>query len=132
MENNKLQKAIPIIVIDTTEKNLEVNPPPSFHGFNFRNGAIRMSIQVQDMVGSRLFVKFMPNGIFDMTQQVGMYQVPVKGNWNYNPLTRQLSLQGVVNTFQPFILGLTLAQVIGDTVYATGSDGIGYLLTLDR
>jgi CHAT domain-containing protein len=87
------------------------------------------NIQVQDMVGSRLFVQFKDNGTFQMQQQVGMYQVPVTGNWNFNPGTHQLALQGVVNTFQPFILSLTLGSPVPNGFVATGSDGIGYVLT---
>lgn len=102
--------------------------PPAQQEFNPSG---RWNIQVQDMVGSRLFVDFKANGTFQMTQQVGMYQVPVSGNWNFNPLTRQLALQGVVNTFQPFILALTLGNALPNGFIATGSDGIGYVLTRD-
>ena len=87
------------------------------------------NIQVQDMVGSRLQVKFSPNGTFQMVQQVGMYQVPVNGSWSFNPLTKQLSLQGVVNTFQPFILAVTVTGPLPNGYAAVGSDGIGYVLT---
>ncbi|MCC7164913.1 MAG: CHAT domain-containing protein [Anaerolineae bacterium] len=89
----------------------------------------RWNIQVQDMVGSRLFVEFNLNGTFQMMQQVGLYQVPVNGSWSYNPLTRQLSLQGVVNTFQPFVLLMTLGGALPDGYGAVGNDGIGYVLT---
>lgn len=88
----------------------------------------RWDIEVHDMVGSRLYVEFKPNGTFEMAQQVGMYQVPVNGSWTYNPLTRQLGLQGVVNTFQPFVLALTLGTPLPDGFSAVGSDGIGYVL----
>lgn len=87
------------------------------------------NIQVQDMVGSRLSVEFQAKGTFEMKQKVGMYEVPVTGNWNFNPLTHQLALQGVVNTFQPFILSLTLGNPLPNGFTATGSDGIGYVLT---
>lgn len=86
-------------------------------------------IQVQDMVGSRLHVLFTKDGRFQMQQQVGMYQVPVNGSWTFNPLTRQLALQGVVNTFQPFILAITISGRLPNGFAAVGSDGIGYVLT---
>lgn len=89
----------------------------------------RWNIQVQDMVGSRLFVEFAPNGMFQMMQQVGLYQVPVNGSWGYNPLTKQLGLQGVVNTFQPFVLVLTINGAVPGGYAAVGNDGIGYILT---
>lgn len=109
------------------QKAAAVTPPPA--ATQEFNPSGRWNIQVQDMVGSRLFVDFKANGSFLMQQQVGMYQVPVSGNWNFNPLTRQLALQGVVNTFQPFILALTLGSAIPNGFIATGSDGIGYILT---
>ncbi len=89
----------------------------------------RWNVQVQDMVGSRLFVEFAPNGSFQMLQQVGMYQVPVNGSWMFNPHTRQLAMQGVVNSFQPFILALTINGALPNGYTGMGSDGIGYILT---
>lgn len=89
----------------------------------------RWNIQVQDMVGSRLLVEFKANGAFEMLQQVGMYRVPVNGSWTFNPITRELAVQGVINTFQPFILALTLGSKLPNGFSATGSDGIGYVLT---
>ncbi len=89
----------------------------------------KWNIQVQDMVGSRLLVEFGSNGTFQMIQQVGMFQVPVNGSWNFNPFTKQLSLQGVVNTFQPFILAITISGALPNGYAAVGSDGIGYVLT---
>jgi hypothetical protein len=88
----------------------------------------RWDVQVQDMVGSRLHIEFNANGTFQMLQQVGLYQVPVNGSWTYNPLTRQLVLNGVVNTFQPFTLALTIGSPADGGYGAVGSDGIGYLL----
>jgi hypothetical protein len=89
----------------------------------------RWNVQVQDMVGSRLFVDFGQDGTFQMTQQVGMYQVPVSGTWTFNPVSQQLALQGVVNTFQPFILAITITGQPPNGFTAVGNDGIGYLLT---
>lgn len=89
----------------------------------------KWDIQVQDLVGSRLFIEIQANGTFQMQQQVGMYQVPVNGSWTWNPAARQLALQGVVNTFQPFILDLTIGNRLPNGFTATGGDGIGYILT---
>lgn len=89
----------------------------------------RWNIQVQDMVGSRMYIEFSNNGGFQMMQQVGMYQVPVKGTWTFNPLTSQLALQGVVNTFQPLTLNMTISGKLPNGFAAVGSDGIGYVLT---
>jgi hypothetical protein len=100
--------------------------PPAPDDFN---PVGRWNIQVQDMVGSRLFVEFAANGSFQMLQQVGMYQVPVNGSWMFNPQTRQLALQGVINTFQPFILAITIHSAIPNGYAGMGSDGIGYVLT---
>lgn len=89
----------------------------------------RWTIQVQDMMGSRLFVEFAPKGIFQMTQEVGMYRVPVNGTWSFNPLYQLLALQGVVNNFQPFSLSLNITGVVENGYTAIGSDGILYILS---
>ncbi len=89
----------------------------------------KWNIQVQDMVGSRLLVDLASNGTFQMNQQVGMYQVPVNGSWTFNPLTKQLALNGVVNTFQPFTLSITISGKLPNGYAAVGNDGIGYVLT---
>lgn len=116
------------------------NPPPA--NLNNFYGAVparpngefapvgKWQIQVQDMVGSRLHVEFLQDGSFQMLQQVGMYQVPVNGSWTFNPLTKQLAMQGVVNTFQPFILAITISGKLPNGFAAVGSDGIGYVLTM--
>lgn len=108
---------------DVTDPNWR---PPDAGDFNPIG---RWNIQVQDMVGSRLFVEFAQNGSFQMMQQVGLYQVPVNGTWGYNPLTRQLGLQGVVNAFQPFMLAMTINNALPNGYTAVGNDGIGYVLT---
>lgn len=108
---------------DVTDPNWR---PPGADDFNPIG---RWNIQVQDMVGSRLFVEFAPNGMFQMMQQVGLYQVPVNGTWGYNPQTRQLGLQGVVNSFQPFMLAMTINNALPNGYAAVGNDGIGYVLT---
>jgi hypothetical protein len=104
-------------------------PAGAAQGLDEFNPVGRWNIQVQDMVGSRLYAEFAPNGMFQMMQQVGLYQVPVGGSWSYNPLTRQLGLQGVVNTFQPFVLMMTLSGVLPNGYAAVGNDGIGYVLS---
>lgn len=89
----------------------------------------KWNIQVHDMVGSRMLIEFSSNGTFQMLQQVGTYQVPVNGSWTFNPLTKQLALNGVVNTFQPFILAITISGKLPNGFAAVGNDGIGYVLT---
>lgn len=89
----------------------------------------RWNIQVQDRVGSRMYIELSNNGGFQMMQQIGMYQVPVTGSWTFNPLTKQLALQGVVNTFQPFTLAVTISGKLPNGYAAVGTDGIGYVLT---
>lgn len=99
--------------------------PPTADDFNPLG---RWNIQVNDMVGSRIYVEFASNGTFQLMQQVGLFQVPVSGSWSYNPVARQLALQGVVNTFQPFILALTISGRLPNGYAGIGSDGIGYVL----
>jgi hypothetical protein len=108
---------------DVTDPNRRPPAPDNF------NPVGRWNLQVQDMVGSRLFVEFAPQGSFQMLQQVGMYQVPVTGTWMFNPDTRQLAMQGVINTFQPFILAITITASGPEGFTGIGSDGIGYILT---
>jgi len=89
----------------------------------------KWNFQIKDDAGSRVVIELVANGTFQMTQQVGMYQVPVNGTWSFNPLTQSLTLQGVINTFQPFALNLTLTGKLGDAFTATGAEGMSYVLT---
>lgn len=87
------------------------------------------NIQAQDMVESRLTVEFAPNGSFQMMQHVGAYQTPINGSWTFKPITHELELQGMTNTFQSFFLILTIAGSSSAGYGAVGSDGIRYQLT---
>jgi hypothetical protein len=100
---------------------------PETAAFEF-NPIGKWNFQIKDDTGSRMVVEFVANGTFQMTQQIGMYEVPVNGKWSFNPLTRSLTLQGAINTFQRFALNLTIIGKLGDTFTATDAEGISYLL----
>ncbi|MBI4671360.1 MAG: CHAT domain-containing protein [Chloroflexi bacterium] len=89
----------------------------------------RWNFQVQDETESRMVVELFPNGTFQMAQQVGLYQVPINGAWSFNALTQNLTLSGVVNTFQSLALNLTITPLASGAFTATGADGVSYILT---
>ncbi|MFW6290103.1 MAG: tetratricopeptide repeat protein [Mariniphaga sp.] len=88
------------------------------------------SIQVSDYVGSTMELTVHPNGYFEATQQAGMYGMIVQatGQWAFMPAQRMLQLQGLVNGFQPFMLGIMIQHQQGNVFYGVGIDGYSYTL----
>lgn len=89
----------------------------------------RWHFQAQDETDTRMSVELSADGTFQMTQQIGLHQIPINGTWQFNALTQTLALRGVINTFQPLALTLTITGVINGAFTATGADGISYVLT---
>lgn len=89
----------------------------------------KWKFQIRDEGGSDMLVDLMPNGTFQLQQRLGTYRMPVNGDWNFNPLTQVLSLNGVVNTFQPFTLSLTLTGTSGEAFIGVSAEGVTYFLT---
>jgi hypothetical protein len=101
-------------------------PPDAAFDFNPLG---KWDFQIQDETGTRMTIEFMPNGSFQMSQQVGMMQVPINGMWSFNPLLQNLVLQGTINAFQPFILNVTLTGKRGNVFTAISENGVAYVLT---
>ena len=102
--------------------------PPTATPSDF-NPVGEWDFRLQDETETHLRVSLTANGNFQLMQLVGTYHVPVTGSWLFNPLTQTLAMQGVINTFQPFTLNLTLTGKIGDAFSAVGADGVSYILT---
>jgi hypothetical protein len=88
----------------------------------------RWNIQVSDFMGSTMILNLHHNGYFDATQQTAMYGViaQASGQWAYNPHQQMLQLQGMVNGFQPIMLGISIYNQYGNTYYGIGTDGYNY------
>lgn len=93
------------------------------------NPSGRWNFQIRDESATRMTIELSANGSFEMTQHVGMLRVPINGTWLFNPLTQNLALQGIINTFQPFTLSLTITSQRGSAFLAADENGIVYLLT---
>jgi hypothetical protein len=88
----------------------------------------RWNIQVSDFMGSTMLLNLHPNGYFDATQQTAVYGViaQASGQWAWNPYQQMLQLQGMVNGFQPIMLGISIYNQVGNTYYGMGTDGYNY------
>jgi hypothetical protein len=88
----------------------------------------RWNIQVSDFMGSTMLLNLHPNGYFDATQQTTVYGViaQASGQWAWNPYQQMLQLQGMVNGFQPIMLGISIYNQVGNTYYGMGTDGYNY------
>ncbi len=98
--------------------------PPAFEPLG------HWSIRVSDYVGSTMQLTIHPNGYFEASQQAGMYGMIVQatGQWAFIPAQRMLQLQGLVNGFQPFMLGILIQHQQGNVFYGVGIDGYSYTL----
>ncbi len=88
------------------------------------------SILVSDFVGSTMNVTFHANGYFEAIQQTGMYGASVQaaGQWAFIPAQRMLQLQGMINGFQPFFMGILIQYQQENVFYGVGTDGYSYTL----
>lgn len=91
----------------------------------------KWNFQIKDETGTRLTIDFRANGSMELQQHVGQLAVPINGTWSYNPLAQNLIVQGVIQSFQPFTLNLTITAKQGDMFTAVSENGIVYLLTRD-
>jgi hypothetical protein len=91
----------------------------------------RWHIQVSDPIGSTMMLNLYPNGTFQATQQLGPVGATIQaaGQWIFNPYNNMLQMQGLVNGFQPFSLGIVIQGQQGNTVYGIGTDSYGYTLS---
>jgi hypothetical protein len=89
----------------------------------------RWHIQVGDAMGSTMDVNLAPNGTF-MAQQTAMgMNIQAAGQWAFVPQNQMLQLQGLVNGFQPFMLGIVVQGQQGNGYFGVGTDGYPYQFT---
>jgi len=91
----------------------------------------RWHIQVSDAIGSTMLLNLFPNGTFQASQQLGPMgaMIQAAGQWIFTPYNNMLQMQGLINGFQPFSLGIAIQSQQGNTYYGTGTDSYGYALS---
>lgn len=89
------------------------------------------NVQISDFLGSTMFMHLHANGYFEATQQAGPWGMTVQasGQWVFTPQQQLLQMQGMINGFQPFMMGIYIQSQQGKTCYATGMDGFAYTLS---
>lgn len=87
-------------------------------------------IRVGDAFGSMMQVVLQPDGTCMGTQQSGPYGgvAQFAGYWGYDPKTRTLQFQVMVNRVQPYQLGIQILGEQGGGYVGRGSDGFSYQL----
>lgn len=88
-------------------------------------------IRVMDAVGSTMLLNINPDGTFQAVQQLSGLNIQAVGQWVFNPYNQMLQLQGMVNGFQPFMLGIVIQGQQYEGYYGAGTDGYSYFLTKD-
>jgi hypothetical protein len=91
----------------------------------------RWNIQVSDPIGSTLMLNLLPNGTFQATQQLGPMGATIQatGQWIFTPYNNMLQMQGLVNGFQPFSLGIAIQGQQENIYYGIGTDSYGYAMS---
>jgi len=98
----------------------QIPPQAGFQPFG------RWQIQISD--GSILYLNLAPDGFQAVQQRFGM-NIQATGNWVFNPNNQMLQIQGIINGFQPFMLGITIQGQQNNGFYGAGTDGYSYFLT---
>ncbi len=80
--------------------------------------------------GSTARFALLPNGMLQGVQRVTAFgmEAGFAGQWGYDPASRTLQLQGMVNGFTPFVLVIEIQGASGGGFIGYGSDGMQYLL----
>jgi hypothetical protein len=88
-------------------------------------------VQVNDVYRSIVYLDLIPNGVcFGSQFGQGIGHIQFRGRWGYNPHSRLLQVQGLINGVQPFMINIIIHGTRGDgTFYGVGSDGYAYLLS---
>ncbi len=88
-------------------------------------------IQVHDAVSSTMSLRLHPDGAFEAVQQFGPFGASIQavGQWVFVPMQQLLQLQGLINGFQPFMLGISIQSQQGNAFHGTGNDGFHYTLS---
>lgn len=80
--------------------------------------------------GEPMLIVLNPDGTFQAAQQnVYGLRAQAVGKWGFNPNNQMLQLQGLVNGYQPFLLGITIRGQQNNGYFGTGSDGYNYFIT---
>ncbi len=89
------------------------------------------NVQISDFLGSTMYMNLHPNGYFEASQKAGPWGMTVQagGQWFYSPQQHLLQMQGMINGFQPFMMGIYIQNQSGSTFYGTGMDGYAYTLS---
>lgn len=85
-------------------------------------------IQVMDPAGSTMALDVRPDDTFQCFQQAMGLNIQAAGRWAFNPYNNMLQLQGLINGFQPFMLGIVIQGQQKNGYFGMGSDGFGYFL----
>jgi hypothetical protein len=87
-------------------------------------------IQVGDGVGSVMQVWLQPDGTCTGTQQAGAWggMASFAGHWGYDPNSKMLQMQVLVNGFQPYALGIVIEGEQAGGYAGRGTDGFGYFM----
>lgn len=115
---------------DELLNSLSSHPPNSSPGQGFQPTG-QWNVQISDFLGSTMFMHLHANGHFEATQQAGPWGMTVQasGQWVFTPTQQLLQMQGMINGFQPFMIGIYIHNQQGNTFYATGMDGFAYTLS---
>ncbi len=114
---------------DELLNSLSKQPAASLVGQGFQPEG-QWNVQISDFLGSTMYMQLHANGYFEATQQAGPWGMIVQasGQWVFIPQQQLLQMQGMINGFQPFMMGIYIQSQQGNTFYATGMDGFAYTL----
>ena len=87
--------------------------------------------QAQMSNGGTLLFALHPGGMVQGVQRFGVFamQVPFSGQWSFDPRSRVLLLQGLVQGISPFMFQILIQGQQGEGYRGVGSDGLQYFLT---
>ncbi|MBF8265225.1 MAG: hypothetical protein HW384_1089 [Dehalococcoidia bacterium] len=83
-------------------------------------------VQITD--GTQMSLNLYPNGTFQAIQQGYGLSIQGTGQWAFSPYNNMLQLQGLINGFQPFMLGIIIQSPQGAGYFGVGTDGHGYTM----
>ena len=77
-----------------------------------------------------MIVEYSPNGTFQGMQQAGLWGGnQFAGQWAFDPNTRMLQIQGLMNGFMPFALAVVIQAQQGSSFVALDTNGMAYYMT---
>jgi len=85
--------------------------------------------QIQISEGSTMFLSLNPDGTFQATQQRFGLSIHGMGQWLFYPSNQMLQMQGLVNGYQPYMLGIMIHGQQNNGYFGVGTDGFSYSIT---